>query len=89
MAEIIEVERRTIQQLVGRKLGLPPTQPRLYDSQKAAPFNESIILTFPVDASNYTPLQDLDTSSATFGQPYFFPDIDDPYNAGPFQPLPM
>lgn len=88
MAEVVELERKALKRLIGREIGLPPEQPRIFLGQKRAAFQEADILALPVDASQYQPLQDLTVGSATFGMSYFFPNIDNPYTIQAFQPLP-
>jgi len=88
MAEIVEQERLALKRLIGRELGLPPEQPRIFAAQKRAAFKDMDIKVLPVDASQWQPLQDLTVGSPTFGENYYFPNIDDPYTIRAFAPLP-
>jgi hypothetical protein len=76
MAEKVSIYRRAFRLFVNKATGLSSDQRRVMSGQAAAVRADTILMSLPVDASEYKPLQDLTPGSPTLGKFYGIIDVD-------------
>ena len=83
MADRVKVERDASANNSVRRVGLRLNQSNLTvaDMNLLGSGNQSDVFALPVDTSDWQPLQDITSGSATLGMLFFLPDVDIPGNA--------
>lgn len=80
MPEAIALLRTAAAKNAGNKYGLKLQPKSTSGEQKTGPGEYPDLFALPVDISTQLPLQDTDSTSGTFTQPWFYPDFDWPDN---------